>query len=94
MFSTNSMFLYGIAVFVILFVLAQSLFFLVRAYRRGREIRRAAHRRAARIVRAADAEDSAHISLVHLLIEWVKQYIYICARDGETVKLACFNHLG
>ena len=38
MFSTNSMFLYGIAVFVILFVLAQSLFFLVRAYRRGREI--------------------------------------------------------
>ena len=38
MFSTNSMFLYGIAVFVILFVLAQSLFFLVRAYRRGKEI--------------------------------------------------------
>lgn len=38
MFSTNSMFLYGVAVLVILFVLAQSIFFLVRAYRRGREL--------------------------------------------------------
>ncbi len=38
MFSTNSLFLYGVAVCVILFVLAQSLFFLVRAYRRGREL--------------------------------------------------------
>lgn len=36
-FSTNSTFLYILAVLVILFVLAQSLFFLVRAYRRGRE---------------------------------------------------------
>ena len=37
-FSTNSTFLYILAVLVILFVLAQSLFFLVRAYRRGREL--------------------------------------------------------
>lgn len=37
-FSVNSTFLYGIAVCVILFVLVQSVFFLVRAYRRGREI--------------------------------------------------------
>ena len=38
MFSTNSLFLYGLAVCVILFVLAQSIFFLVRAYRRGMEL--------------------------------------------------------
>ena len=37
-FSTNSTFLYGIAIAVILFVLAQSVFFLVRAYRRGKEL--------------------------------------------------------
>lgn len=34
-FNANSTFLYGLAVFVILFVLAQSVFFLVRAWRRG-----------------------------------------------------------
>ncbi len=38
MFSTNSIFLYGVAVCVILFVLAQSFFFLIRAYRRGKEL--------------------------------------------------------
>lgn len=37
-FSTNSAFLYIVAVCVIIFVLAQSLFFLVRAYRRGKAI--------------------------------------------------------
>ena len=37
-FSTNSAFLYLLAVIVIIFVLAQSLFFLVRAYRRGKEL--------------------------------------------------------
>lgn len=37
-FSTNSMFLYGVAVVVILFVLAQSTFFLVRALRRAKEL--------------------------------------------------------
>ena len=37
-FSTNSLFLYGLAVCVILFVLAQSLFFLIRSYRRGKEL--------------------------------------------------------
>ena len=37
-FSPNSTFLYVIAVVVILFVLAQSAFFLVRAYRRGKEL--------------------------------------------------------
>jgi len=37
-FSTNSLFLYGLAVFVILFVLAQSFFFLIRSYRRGKEL--------------------------------------------------------
>ena len=37
-FSTNSTFLYGIAAAVIVFVLAQSVFFLVRAYRRGKEL--------------------------------------------------------
>ncbi len=37
-FSTNSLFLYGLAVFVILFVLAQSIFFLVRSFRRGKEL--------------------------------------------------------
>ena len=37
-FSPNSTFLYVIAVLVILFVLAQSAFFLVRAYRRGKEL--------------------------------------------------------
>lgn len=34
-FNPNSSFLFGVAVFVILFVIAQSVFFLVRAYRRG-----------------------------------------------------------
>jgi len=38
LFSTNSVFLYGVAVCVVLFVLAQSIFFLVRAYRRGMEL--------------------------------------------------------
>lgn len=37
-FSTNSIFLYVIAVIVILFVLAQSVFFLIRAYRRGKQL--------------------------------------------------------
>lgn len=37
-FSVNSSFLYILAVCVIIFVLAQSTFFLVRAYRRGREL--------------------------------------------------------
>ena len=37
-FSTNSAFLYLVAVLVILFVLAQSVFFLVRAYRRALEL--------------------------------------------------------
>ena len=37
-FSTNSPFLYLLAVIVILFVLAQSVFFLVRAYRRGKAL--------------------------------------------------------
>lgn len=37
-FSINSGFLYTIAVIVILFVLAQSVFFLIRSYRRGKEI--------------------------------------------------------
>ncbi len=37
-FNTNSKFLYGVAVCVIVFVLAQSVFFLVRAWRRGREL--------------------------------------------------------
>lgn len=37
-FSTNSVFLYVVAICVILFVLAQSVFFLVRAYRRGKAI--------------------------------------------------------
>ena len=37
-FSVNSTFLYGIAVVVILFVLAQSAFFLIRAYKRGVEM--------------------------------------------------------
>lgn len=37
-FSTNSTFLYLIACGVILFVLAQSVFFLVRAYRRGKQL--------------------------------------------------------
>lgn len=38
MFSANSMFLYGVAICVIVFVLAQSAFFLVRAYKRGKEL--------------------------------------------------------
>ena len=38
MFSPNSAFLYLVAGAVILFVLAQSIFFLVRAYRRGKEL--------------------------------------------------------
>ena len=37
-FSVNSIFLYGLAVIVILFVLAQSAFFLFRAYKRGVEL--------------------------------------------------------
>ena len=37
-FSPNSAFMYGVAVLVILFVLAQSAFFLVRAYRRAKEL--------------------------------------------------------
>lgn len=37
-FNPNSGFLYLIAICVIIFVLAQSIFFLIRAYRRGREI--------------------------------------------------------
>ena len=37
-FNTNSTFLYLIAVLVIVFVLAQSVFFLIRAYRRGKEL--------------------------------------------------------
>ncbi len=37
-FNTNSTFLYLIAAVVVVFVLAQSVFFLVRAYRRGKEL--------------------------------------------------------
>ena len=37
-FNTNSPFLYLLAVIVIVFVLAQSAFFLIRAYRRGLEL--------------------------------------------------------
>ncbi len=37
-FSVNSGFLYGLAVLIVAFVLAQSLFFLVRSYRHGVEI--------------------------------------------------------
>jgi hypothetical protein len=37
-FNVNSPFLYAIAAIVIVFVLAQSVFFLVRAYRRGKEL--------------------------------------------------------
>ncbi len=37
-FSTNSIFLYLVAAAVILFVLAQSVFFLIRAYRRGKQL--------------------------------------------------------
>lgn len=37
-FSTNSTFLYVIAAAVIVFVLAQSVFFLIRAYRRGKQL--------------------------------------------------------
>ena len=37
-FHTNSAFLYIVAACVILFVLAQSVFFLIRAYRRGKEL--------------------------------------------------------
>ena len=37
-FSTNSSFLYVLAVCVIIFVLAQSVYFLVKAWRRGKEI--------------------------------------------------------
>lgn len=37
-FSPNSMFMYIVAICVIVFVLAQSGFFLVRAYRRGKEL--------------------------------------------------------
>ena len=37
-FHVNSTFLYVLAICVIIFVLAQSVFFLVRAYRRGKEL--------------------------------------------------------
>lgn len=37
-FTPNSMFMYIVAVCVIIFVLAQSVFFLVRAYRRGKQL--------------------------------------------------------
>lgn len=37
-FNPNSSFLYLVAVLVILFILTQSLFFLIRAYKRGKEI--------------------------------------------------------
>lgn len=37
-FSVNSLFLYVVAICVIIFVLAQSAFFLVRSYRRGKEL--------------------------------------------------------
>ena len=37
-FNTNSTFLYIIAIGVIIFVLAQSIFFLVRAYKRGKQL--------------------------------------------------------
>ena len=37
-FSPNSMFMYIVAICVIIFVLAQSAFFLVRAYRRGKQL--------------------------------------------------------
>lgn len=37
-FSVNSTFLFGVAIAVILFVIAQSLFFLIRAYRHGKAI--------------------------------------------------------
>ncbi|MBQ8815763.1 MAG: DUF5058 family protein [Lachnospiraceae bacterium] len=37
-FSVNSAFMYGVAIIVILFVLAQSVFFLVRAFKRGKEL--------------------------------------------------------
>ena len=37
-FNVNSTFMYIIAICVVIFVIAQSLFFLVRAYRRGREL--------------------------------------------------------
>lgn len=37
-FSTNSVFLYIVAAAIILFVLAQSMFFLIRAYRRGKAL--------------------------------------------------------
>ncbi len=37
-FNVNSMFLYVVAICVIIFVLAQSFFFLVRSYRRGKEL--------------------------------------------------------
>jgi hypothetical protein len=37
-FDPNSGFLYLVAVIVILFILAQSVFFLIRAYKRGKEI--------------------------------------------------------
>ncbi len=37
-FNSNSQFLYGVAIFVILFVIAQSVFFLVRAYKQASKI--------------------------------------------------------
>ena len=37
-FHVNSVFLYLLAILVVIFVLAQSIFFLVRAYRRGKEL--------------------------------------------------------
>ena len=37
-FHVNSSFLYGIGVCIVVFVLAQSIFFLIRAYKRGKEL--------------------------------------------------------
>ena len=37
-FNPNDSFMYILAVMVILFIIAQSLFFLIRAYRRGKEL--------------------------------------------------------
>ena len=37
-FNVNSSFLYIVAVCVVIFVMAQSVFFLVRAYKRGKEL--------------------------------------------------------
>ena len=52
-FNTNSIFLYGLAICVIVFVLAQSVFFLIRAYRRGKELGISAERLKRTIVSTA-----------------------------------------